>query len=359
MKKFLILSILIMTNVLFGQLAKYPYPIIFLHGLASSDSTWALTVSALGGQAKVFDACLNHDGDTLTASLTSDINIVGWRDGNTNPSPTRLYVMNFDINNFVATGHTNHKYSNQMAIMKQGVALKAMIQAVLDVDSAEYVVLIGHSMGGLEIREYLQRGYNGTPSGRGTNWVDQTSAYGHRVIRVVTTGTPHGGSNHTGGSLQYVPGVNEKTEACRDLRYPYIKPGIPPVNVPAPYLFGGAENQFQWNPSPHNLDVNCNGATTNTITGLSSGTRYNASMPLPTNIRYTYITSNFGGTGHDGLVELSKMWLYSGSTPTPASADTLLLDINHLQQPLDVPSIIRGMDERTAHVQHTRHRFAG
>ncbi len=346
MKKFLLLSILIISTVLYSQTPKYPYPIIFLHGLASSDSTWAVTVTALGGQAKVFDVCLNHDGDTLTSSLTSsDINIIGWRDGDTTSSPTRLYVMNFDINNFVQAGHTNHKYSNQMAIMKQGIALKAMIQAVLDIDSAENVVLIGHSMGGLEIREYLQRGYNGTAGGRGTNWVDQTSSYGHRVVRVVTTGTPHGGSNHTGGSLQYVPGVNEKCEAVRDLRYPYVKVGIPPVNVPAPYLFGGAENQFQWNPSPHNLDVNCNGVSTNTITGLSSGTTYNASMPLPTNIRYTYITSNFSGTGQDGLVELTKMWLYSGSTPTPSSADTLLLDINHLQQPLDVPSIIRGMDE--------------
>ncbi|TAK55225.1 MAG: hypothetical protein EPO24_12320, partial [Bacteroidetes bacterium] len=220
-----------------------------------------------------------------------------------------------------------------------------MIQAVLDIENTDKVVLIGHSMGGLEIREYLQRGFDGTTGGRGTNWVDQTSSSGHRVARVVTTGTPHGGSNHTGGSLQFIPGVNEKCEAVRDLRYPYIKPGIPPVSVPAPYMFGGAENQFQWDPSPHHLDVNCNGVTTNTITGISSGTSYNASMPLPTNIRYTYITSNFSGTGQDGLVELTKMWLYSGSTPTPSSADTILLAINHLQQPMDVPSIIRGMDE--------------
>ncbi|MBI5216727.1 MAG: T9SS type A sorting domain-containing protein [Ignavibacteriae bacterium] len=345
MKKFIVLILLIMSNVLFSQTPKYPYPIIFLHGLVSNDTTWRVTVTALGGNARVFDVCLNHDSDSLTASLTTtDVYPIGWRDTGTAPSPTRLYVMNFDNTQFAVTGHENHRLSNQSAILKQGVALKAMIQAVLDIDSAGKVVLVGHSMGGLEIREYLQRGFNGTVSGRGTNWVDQTSSFGHRVARVVTTGTPHLGSNHTGGQLA-IPGVNEKSEACRDLRYPYIKPGIPPVNVPAPYLFGGAENQFQWNPSPHHLDVNCNGVATNTITGISSGTTYNASMPLPTNIRYTYVTSNFGGTGQDGLVELSKMWLYSGSTPAPSTADTLLLNISHLLQPMDVSSIIRGMDE--------------
>jgi hypothetical protein len=78
---------------------------------------------------------------------------------------------------------------------------------------------------------------------------------------------------------------------------------------------------------------------------LNSGTTYNASMPLPLNIRYTYITSNLSNSGQDGLVETSRQWLYSGSTATPASADTLFLTINHADEPNNILSIIRGLDE--------------
>jgi hypothetical protein len=256
-----------------------------------------------------------------------------------------LYVLNFDNSRFQATGHSSHTQSNQAAIHKQGVAVRAVIQAVLAVENCKSVILVGHSMGGLAIREYLQRGFDGTANGRGTNWVDQTSPSGHHVIRVVTTGTPHLGSNHTGALLSALAGIDERSEACRDLRYPRSS-GFPiPVTVPAPFLFGGQENLFQWTPAPYNLDVNCNGAAGDQVVGLSSGTTFNSSMPLPANIKYTWITSNLSGSGQDGLVETPRQWLYNGSVATPATADTLLLAISHLDEPNDAASIIRGMDE--------------
>lgn len=215
---------------IFCQPAKFSYPIIFLHGLVSNDATWTDAVNALGGSAKIFDVCLNHDGNNLTASLTSDIFVIGWRDGNNTPSSSRLYVMNFDHTRFLATGHSNHNLSNQAAIYKQGTALKEMIKSVLAIENSKKVILIGHSMGGLEIREYLQRGFDGTINGRGTNWVDQIEPDGHRVIRVVTLGTPHLGSNHTGSALsQLLSGVNESSEACR--RPPLPKPSYNTCNT--------------------------------------------------------------------------------------------------------------------------------
>jgi pimeloyl-ACP methyl ester carboxylesterase len=331
-----------------AQTPKLPHPVIFLHGLVSNETTWDQAVTALGGSAKIFDVCLNHDGNTATASLTSsDISIIGWRDGTTTPSPNRLYVMNYDHTRFSASGHSTHTQSNQSAIYKQGVAVKAMIQAVLAIENADKVILVGHSMGGLESREYLQRGFNG--SNYGTNWVDQTSSQGHKVVKLVTTGTPHLGSNMTGTALSTVlAGIDEKSEACRDLRYPSNKIVVPFTAMPAPYLFGGNENTYLWGPSstinPYNYDFNCNGSIADAITALSSGTTYNGSMPLPLNIWYTYITSN-ASSGTDGLVETARQWLYNGSTPTPASADTILLGINHIIEPNDILSIIRGMDE--------------
>lgn len=289
MKRTVLIALFILCNsVSNSQSARLPHPVIFIHGLVSSDATWNQTVAALGGTAKVFDVCLNHDGNNLTASLTSaDILPIGWRDGVAAPSPNRLYAINFDHSRFQAPGHSNHTLSNQAAIFKQGKALGAMIQAVLALEESRGVILIGHSMGGLAIREYLQRGFDGGPASRGMNWVDQTSLAGHRVVRVVTTGTPHLGSNHTGPFLSALAGVDERSEACRDLRFPYSA-GFPvPVTVPAPFLFGGLENIFQWSVPPHNLDVNCNGITGDQIVGLSTSTTFNGSMPLPTNIRYT------------------------------------------------------------------------
>jgi len=339
MNRRLIILLLVFSTTIFTQTAKLPYPIIFLHGLVSNDATWTQAVTALGGGEKVFDVCLNHDGSNTTASLTNDISVIGWRDGNSTPSPNRLYVINFDNTKFIEAGHTTHSLSNQAAIYKQGVALKAMIEAVLTIENADKVILVGHSMGGLETREYLQRGYNGTANGRGTNWVDQTSEFGHRVARVVSLGTPHLGSNHSGGILTAIlNGADEKSEAIRDLRYTQS-------GSVTPYLFGGNEASFFWNPAPYNKDVNCNGSALDNITSLSSGTTYNASMPLLLNIRYTWITSNYNGLNQDGLVELARQKLYNGTASTPQSADTLLLSINHIDEPNNVQAIIRGIDE--------------
>jgi len=76
--------------------------------------------------------------------------------------------------------------SNQSAIAKQGVALKVVIQHVLSLTGRDKVILMGHSMGGLASREYLQN-----PD----NWTDPY--INHHVAKLVTTGTPHGGSNST------------------------------------------------------------------------------------------------------------------------------------------------------------------
>jgi pimeloyl-ACP methyl ester carboxylesterase len=344
--KFIFILFFYFNLISFAQSGKFPYPVIFLHGFVSSDDTWNDAVTYFGGEAKIFDVCLNHDGNNSTASLTNDVNIIGWRDGNSNPSPNRLYVINFDNTRFAEAGHSTHNFSNQAAIYKQGVALKSMIQAVLEIEDAEKVFLVGHSMGGLEAREYLQRGFDGTNSGRGINWVDQSSEDGHKVAKLISLGTPHLGSNHTGGILSAIlNGADEKSEACRDLRYPYSTVGPFPVTVPAPFLFGGIESSFQWSSTPYNKDVNCNGSQSDNITGLNSGTTYNNLMPLPLNILYTWITSNFNNLGQDGLVELSRQYLYSGSSILPATADTLLINTNHIFEPNNIYAIIRGLDE--------------
>jgi pimeloyl-ACP methyl ester carboxylesterase len=319
-----------------AQTAQYPYPIIFVHGLNSNANTWNTTINTLGGQVKIFDVCLNHDGINATSILDNDVVAAGWRDLNpTVPSPTRLYAISFD--NEPMIGHESHDLSNQAAIYKQGKALKLMITLVLSLENTAKVILVGHSMGGLAIREYLQRTIDGTTGTSHTWWINPNPG-GHKVAKVVTIGTPHLGSNSTLGGIW--PGLDENTEAVRDLRYSYNF-----GTIIAPYLFGSLEsivpNLF------YNKDVNCNGSESDVITGVSNGTSDNLNMPLPQDIPYTWITSDILGFDGDGIVDIDRQWLYNEfDVPTPDGiTDTLLTNKNHLAETSDIHSIVRGLDE--------------
>src|SRR4030095_15594618 len=116
------------------------------------------------------------------------------------------------------------------------------------------VILLGHSMGGLAIREYLQRIENGVHKW----WVDPNdSIAGHKVARVVTTGTPHLGTNVMSNAFFT---IDNNSEAMRDLKFSYSS------GVNAAYLFGNLESIV---PSTYyNKDINCNGIITDTIDGL-------------------------------------------------------------------------------------------
>ena len=69
-------------------------------------------------------------------------------------------------------------------------------------------------------------------------------------------------------------------------------------------------------------------------------------MPLPINLTYTYITSNYLGLGTDLAVPTSRQWMNVGNVPSPVGfADTLFNTRNHIQQTSDARSLIRGLDE--------------
>ncbi len=164
-----------------------PYPIIFVHGLVGGEDTFIETADTLQrilnlNRAKVFHVCLNHDQDSTTASLNSfDVYEIGWTNfGGSIPTiPTsddRLFIINFNSDDFqFVNNHGNHRLSNQSAIYKQGYALSMAIWSVLQNTGASKVILVGHSMGGLAAREYLQRTNDGTNSSPHTWWIDPNS----------------------------------------------------------------------------------------------------------------------------------------------------------------------------------------
>jgi len=167
--------------------SKLPYPIIFIHGLNSDSNTWNTTTNyfdtqygfTYGGR---FDFCLNADGNNSVANKnfypTPGADIAAFETSIINGD---YYTVNFSVKINGAFG--TDILSNQAAVAKQGVALKKAVERVLQITGKDKVILVGHSMGGLCSREYIQNNTNWQADGR------------HHVAKLLTAGTPNGGSN--------------------------------------------------------------------------------------------------------------------------------------------------------------------
>jgi pimeloyl-ACP methyl ester carboxylesterase len=217
-----------------------PYPIIFVHGYMSDNTTWNNLISDIkntygwsyGGNV---DFCLNYDGNNATSDVATDYHdFTGETGHELNPNPCDYYTVNFKVNPNGLTPYNNSFESNQAAIAKQGVAIQDAIKHVLSITSKNKVVLVCHSMGGLAAREYLQN-----------DNLNQASDGGKHVAKLCTIGTPHGGTNITANFLSLIwSDYDGRSEAIRDLRtgyaYSYYWPfGAPDPDNDAPgtYLF--------------------------------------------------------------------------------------------------------------------------
>jgi pimeloyl-ACP methyl ester carboxylesterase len=239
-----------------------PYPIILVHGWTGSYTTWTEFTNYLENQAKLtiernyLTYNLNCDNNRSTSILTSDVCSV-LNTGSTLPIGNKdVFIVSFDSGDL----------SNQSAAVKQGYALKFAIAKVLAATGADKVVLLGHSMGGLAIREYLQNSSNWQSDGQ------------HHVAKLVTVGTPHRGSNISGGILTNVfTAKDENSEAVRDLRESYLYSNCinPTGPCPGVYLWGGQETRTWLKTNAlggsdfYNVDVNCNGRVGDAIIGLN------------------------------------------------------------------------------------------
>ncbi len=243
--------------------SKLPYPIIFIHGLNSSSETWNTSTDyydtqygfTFGGR---FDFCLNADNNNTTTNKnfypTAGADITAFE---SLIQDADYFYVNFDVNPNGAVGTT--VLSNQSAIAKQGTAVKVAVQRVMEVTGKDKVILVGHSMGGLASREYIQNS---------ENWQADNQ---HHVAKLLTLGTPHGGSNASDNILAFMTGTDVSSEAIRDLKTTYYYSG-----EPGHYLFGGLEvqnsssmNDNSYTPDFYNSDINCNGIVGENIQGLN------------------------------------------------------------------------------------------
>lgn len=327
-----------------------PYPIIFIHGLNSNSNVWIDLKTQMINNGLSFggriDFCLNDNGNNNVANKlvypTPNADIALYTDYINNLSVGDFYFLNFDVNNIgelfpSADGSPfNDVLSNESAIVKQGIAVKLAIQIVLQKTGRDKVILMGHSMGGLASREYIQNPTNWQPDGQ------------HHVAKLVTTGTPHGGFTGLGLS----PTIDFRSEAFRDLKNSYTISGNNGV-----YLFGGIENYSTMNNNLifnfYNVDVNCNGvdADNSTIVGLNQ-------KNLPLTLDYAYIIGNClncfalqGNIEGDGIVRSVNANLNNFYTlPTPRNEFIYTADAStpiglHTDLPKAIPVSFKGLDE--------------
>jgi pimeloyl-ACP methyl ester carboxylesterase len=311
-----------------------PYPIILAHGYNSKSETWNFLLDSLAnlygwGFGGRMDFCLNGDNNLTTSNQNFDfIDFTLVPNYTTSLKKCDFFAINFDIDPNGTNLFQNTVNSNQSGAVKQGLAIKGAIKHVLDSTNKNKVVLLGHSMGGLASREYLQNSnlfqINGSKS----------------VAKLATLGTPHGGSNSTVLFSNSTSG-DIYSEAIRDLKtsyFPFAK-GV--------YLFGGNENDVVGPVLPYyNNDINCNGFSNDLIIGLNN--KY-----LPNDISYSCAIGTSNTFGGDGIVSKSSAYLDLQLANSSINSDSFIIKQPFLNQnltwhtalPEQVKDIIKLIDE--------------
>ena len=172
-------------------------PVVFIHGFCSGADTWADTLPQLSTR---------RYGDDAPVVYESEIGKAGVR---TTVSPgSKTFRINFsDLKN----GFELLAVAN-VPTARKGGELKVVIDAIKRFTGAPRVILVGHSLGGLAARAYIQ--------GIARNRNGAVIPYGGDVAALITISTPNQGS--VLANLSGRPGAEEcvvaDTENLRDLQ---------------------------------------------------------------------------------------------------------------------------------------------
>ena len=314
--------------------AQLPLPVLFLHGMSGDASSWGGMAALLSNDAGLTEGqelryCLNGDGAQNPSTLDEVLPFTALPQGQAD-----FFRLNFECNAGGTcwsnpSANSDGVFSGQAAAAKQGLAVADAVAEILDATGAEKIVLVGHSMGGLAAREYLQN-----PE----YWpVDEEGNAHHRVAKLVTSGTPHNGSNFSVGWLEDLGDlfgfdIEQRSDAVRDLRTDYFYSGDPGV-----FLFGGLEDDWVlWDFLFQNfwsVDVNCDGDEDDLVVGLNE-------KPLSDDLEFAFITSY-----DDGVVSA-----FSSDAVTtmynPTHRERFFVDgVFHTSLNDELALTLRGMDE--------------
>lgn len=144
---------------------------LFLHGFCSSADTWNETIPQLSTRRYGTEAPRVYESASGKAAIKSTF-VAG----------TKMFRVDFsDLNN----GFDLLAIANVPTIRKAG-ELKVLIDAIKYVTGAPKVIVVGHSLGGLAARAYIQ--------GIGRNRDDRVIPYSGDVAALIMISTPNQGS---------------------------------------------------------------------------------------------------------------------------------------------------------------------
>lgn len=160
-------------------------PVLFIHGFCSSADTWDDTLPQLSSRRYGDDAPRLYENANGRAAARTVVR------------PTsRTFRIDFSD---LAGGFDLLAVANVPTERKAG-ELKVVIDAIKQFTGAPAVILVGHSLGGLAARAYMQ--------GTGYDRQGRPIRYGRDVGALITIDTPNQGSR-----LAYVSGFPER-DAC-------------------------------------------------------------------------------------------------------------------------------------------------
>lgn len=147
------------------------YPVLFIHGFCSSAETWDDTLPQLSTRRYGTDFPRVYESQIGKAAAKTAV-----------AAGTRSFRIDFsDLNN----GFDLLAVANVPTHRKAG-ELKVVIDAIKRFTGAPKVILVGHSLGGLAARAYVQ--------GIGRNRAGQVIPYANDVAAIIMISTPNQGS---------------------------------------------------------------------------------------------------------------------------------------------------------------------
>jgi pimeloyl-ACP methyl ester carboxylesterase len=260
-----------------------PYPIVFVHGLMSSDAMWAEE----GGILAHLNSMGWTSGRTMHFVLgqtdrLSDVDLLYESCQLAPCSDTgELWAINFES--------ASDPSSNKAAIFLQAQAVQLAIERVKFHTGRDKVILVGHSMGGLAAATYLA-GYKVCDGSE--------RFFANDVAKLVTLGTPFNGSDIIRLATIFggAPLLN-MANAFRDLS----KNSVMPIcgfhkNV---FLFRGQEAEVS--SCFVSSDVNSNGTVDSCIRNGIQDFDYGTDWPAE--VDYTFLIGELDSTNGDCAVE--------------------------------------------------------
>jgi len=159
-------------------------PVLFIHGFCSSADTWDETLPQLSTHRYGYDAPRVYEGANGKAAAKTLVQ-----------AGSKTFRIDFSD---LKGGFDLLAVANVPTARKAG-ELKVVIDAIKQFTGAPAVILVGHSLGGLAARSYMQgtgHDRNGVPIG-----------YGRDVAALIMIDTPNQGS-----ALAYVSGFPKRDE---------------------------------------------------------------------------------------------------------------------------------------------------